>query len=167
MELKKLWAVSEAGQASSKQYDRFRTMVIGGFLLFLAVACGLFFTSAASGGGLVKASGATATATLSATKAGPTAAPTILIIYRDVTAVPTVTPVPSQTARIVYLRQATSTPENTPTPGATATAINGVWRDNGCWRFNLYGVESVFVDKTPVAPAYGGVVACGREVTIK
>jgi len=92
--------------------------------------------------------------------------PTPIIVFKIVTAVPTDTPVPTQTPYIIY-RYIRPTAVPTDTPAATPTPIVGVIKDGSCWFFNLYGVNAVHVDGTPVAPAYGNVRVCGQRVVIE
>lgn len=80
-----------------------------------------------------------------------------VVIERVVTSVPTQTPVPTQTARIVYksVVQPTYTPYPTFTP---VSQVNGVYFDSqGCLLLSVWNVQAVYVNKTP---AVGGERYC-------
>lgn len=87
-----------------------------------------------------------------------------------VTAVPTIAPSATATAKVVYLKAATPTAYPTFTPYPTLTPLpkrGSLIQEGHCWIFDLYDISAVFVDKTPVAPAFGGTLVCGSEVLIR
>lgn len=96
----------------------------------------------------------------------------VTVLYKIITAtpaptqVPSSTPAPTQTARIIY-RVVEASPYPTFTPVPTSTPFNGVvLGSDGCWIFDLYGVSSVFADRTPVAPAYGMTRVCASRIEV-
>ena len=133
--------------------------------------CGWFFSPLWAGSVSSQTSTLTPTLTPTATKVVKRQSDVaVTVVYKIITAtlvpteIPSSTPAPTQTARIIY-RSVSPYPTYTPFP--TATPFNGIEiGSDGCFIFNLYGVRAVFVDKTPVAPAYGGVRVCGSRLEV-
>lgn len=100
---------------------------------------------------------------------GFTPIPTLLYVpmpYTVTVQVP-VTVVVTQTKIYSSVRLITATPAPTLFVPTFTPYPLGVVRDGACWIFDLYGVNQVTVDKTPVAPAHGRNRVCGSVVEIK